>query len=46
MKFTGILIEWEDMFPYTGKLAEALNGDAYSVTDVSFPRLLHWLYVI
>uniref|UniRef100_A0AC34FKX6 Beta-N-acetylhexosaminidase n=1 Tax=Panagrolaimus sp. ES5 TaxID=591445 RepID=A0AC34FKX6_9BILA len=31
---TGILIEWEDMFPYTGKLAEAINGDAYSISEI------------
>uniref|UniRef100_A0A1I7X2D0 beta-N-acetylhexosaminidase n=1 Tax=Heterorhabditis bacteriophora TaxID=37862 RepID=A0A1I7X2D0_HETBA len=32
---TGILIEWEDMFPYTGELSEAVNGNAYSMEDVS-----------
>lgn len=32
--FTGILLEWEDMFPYTGRLATALNGDHYSMADV------------
>uniref|UniRef100_A0AC34PUU6 Beta-N-acetylhexosaminidase n=1 Tax=Panagrolaimus sp. JU765 TaxID=591449 RepID=A0AC34PUU6_9BILA len=31
---TGILIEWEDMFPYSGKLASAINGNAYSVADI------------
>ncbi|KAE9550884.1 hypothetical protein FO519_005908 [Halicephalobus sp. NKZ332] len=31
---TGILLEWEDMFPYTGKLASAINGNAYSIQDV------------
>ncbi|CAI4227965.1 unnamed protein product [Auanema sp. JU1783] len=31
---TGILIEWEDMFPYTGVLAEAVNGNAYSMEDI------------
>jgi hypothetical protein len=36
MGFNGLLIEWEDMFPYTGKLANAINGDAYSMNDVSF----------
>jgi len=31
---TGVLIEWEDMFPYTGKLATAVNGNAYSLQDI------------
>jgi hexosaminidase len=31
---TGVLLEWEDMFPYTGKLSEAINGDAYSISDI------------
>ena len=34
IRATGILLEWEDMFPYTGKLAEAKHGDAYSMEDV------------
>uniref|UniRef100_A0A914CX36 beta-N-acetylhexosaminidase n=1 Tax=Acrobeloides nanus TaxID=290746 RepID=A0A914CX36_9BILA len=34
LNFTGILIEWEDMFPYTGQLADAINGNAYSLSDV------------
>uniref|UniRef100_A0A5S6PZ39 beta-N-acetylhexosaminidase n=1 Tax=Trichuris muris TaxID=70415 RepID=A0A5S6PZ39_TRIMR len=31
---TGVLIEWEDMFPYEGDLRELRNGDAYSPEDV------------
>lgn len=31
---TGVLIEWEDMFPYTGKLADAVNGNAYTLEEV------------
>ncbi|CDW59171.1 Glyco hydro 20 domain containing protein [Trichuris trichiura] len=31
---TGILIEWEDMFPYKGQLSDLRNGDAYSADDV------------
>ncbi|PIO55871.1 hypothetical protein TELCIR_22738, partial [Teladorsagia circumcincta] len=34
IKATGILIEWEDMFPYTGNLSVAVNGNAYSLDDV------------
>ncbi|PIO58148.1 glycosyl hydrolase family 20, catalytic domain protein [Teladorsagia circumcincta] len=34
IKATGILIEWEDMFPYTGNLSVAVNGNAYSIDDV------------
>jgi hypothetical protein len=34
MGVNGILVEWEDMFPYTGRLASAVNGDAYSMQDV------------
>ncbi|CAD5221100.1 unnamed protein product [Bursaphelenchus xylophilus] len=33
-QFTGILLEWEDMFPYEGTLKTAINGDAYSMQDV------------
>lgn len=32
----GVVIEWEDMFPYTGKLASARNGNAYSMDAVTF----------
>lgn len=31
---TGILLEWEDMFPWTGKLEQFKNTDAYSESDV------------
>ncbi|VDP50450.1 unnamed protein product [Heligmosomoides polygyrus] len=31
---TGILLEWEDMFPWTGQLATARSADAYSMDDV------------
>lgn len=31
---TGILIEWEDMFPYTGMLADCRNGNAYTEAEV------------
>jgi hypothetical protein len=37
---TGILIEWEDMFPYEGELAVARNRNAYSVADVK--QILEW----
>ncbi|KJH50131.1 hypothetical protein DICVIV_03768 [Dictyocaulus viviparus] len=33
---TGVLIEWEDMFPYTGTLSKAVNGNAYSLEHVEF----------
>lgn len=31
---TGILLEWEDMFPWTGTLEQFKNTDAYSDADV------------
>lgn len=31
---TGIVIEWEDMFPFSGKLEICRNGNAYSMKDV------------
>ncbi|KAI1732527.1 glycosyl hydrolase family 20, catalytic domain-containing protein [Ditylenchus destructor] len=31
---TGVVLEWEDMFPYTGRLANAVNGDAYTIEQV------------
>ncbi|GMS80711.1 hypothetical protein PENTCL1PPCAC_2886, partial [Pristionchus entomophagus] len=31
---TGILLEWEDMFPYTGQLEAVRSSDAYSMEDV------------
>ncbi|KAL3108606.1 hypothetical protein niasHT_015528 [Heterodera trifolii] len=30
----GVLVEWEDMFPYKGLLSSAVNGDAYSLAEV------------
>ncbi|CAD6190379.1 unnamed protein product [Caenorhabditis auriculariae] len=36
LQATGVLIEWEDMFPYTGKLASAVNGNAYNLSEVEF----------
>ncbi|VDL65804.1 unnamed protein product [Nippostrongylus brasiliensis] len=36
IKATGILIEWEDMFPYTGNLSVAINGNAYSLENVEY----------
>ena len=32
---TGILLEYEDMFPFEGNLAQAKNGNAYSAEDVN-----------
>lgn len=32
---TGILLEYEDTFPFQGMLAEAKHGNAYSVDDVN-----------
>lgn len=32
--FAGILLEWEDMFPWEGRLKTARNSDAYSMEDV------------
>ncbi|CAL2036506.1 unnamed protein product [Caenorhabditis brenneri] len=34
LKATGILLEWEDMFPFKGKLAGAVNKNAYSMDTV------------
>ncbi|KAI6188076.1 Beta-N-acetylhexosaminidase [Aphelenchoides besseyi] len=34
MNFTGVMIEWEDMFPYSGRLSNALNGAAYTMENV------------
>jgi len=31
---TGVLLEWEDMFPFWGKLAGIAAGNAYSRQDV------------
>uniref|UniRef100_A0A0K0EKQ9 Beta-N-acetylhexosaminidase n=1 Tax=Strongyloides stercoralis TaxID=6248 RepID=A0A0K0EKQ9_STRER len=30
----GILLEWEDVFPYEDKLADAVSGEAYTLKDV------------
>ncbi|KAK6758038.1 hypothetical protein RB195_015696 [Necator americanus] len=31
---TGVLLEWEDMFPWSGQLEVARNADAYSLNDI------------
>ncbi|RCN43815.1 hypothetical protein ANCCAN_10204 [Ancylostoma caninum] len=36
IRATGVLIEWEDMFPYTGNLSDAVNGNAYSMENVEY----------
>lgn len=33
---TGILLEYEDVFPFKGRLAEAVNGEHYTMEDVAF----------
>lgn len=33
---TGILLEYEDVFPFKGRLAEAVNGEHYTMEDVEF----------
>jgi hexosaminidase len=35
---TGILLEYEDMFPFTGVLQEARHGNAYSLNDIIMIR--------
>jgi hypothetical protein len=37
---TGILLEYEDMFPYSGRLAEARHGNAYSLEDIAMIKQL------
>uniref|UniRef100_A0A914V1A8 beta-N-acetylhexosaminidase n=1 Tax=Plectus sambesii TaxID=2011161 RepID=A0A914V1A8_9BILA len=37
---TGILIEWEDMFPYEGILADVRNGNAYTKKEIA--TILNW----
>ncbi|GMT21144.1 hypothetical protein PFISCL1PPCAC_12441, partial [Pristionchus fissidentatus] len=34
MGATGVVIEWEDMFPYEGMLKTAVNGNAYTMKQV------------
>jgi hypothetical protein len=46
---TGVLLEYEDVFPFTGRLAEAVHGQAYTLADVAFIReqaAAHGLYII
>jgi hypothetical protein len=46
---TGILLEYEDTFPFEGKLAEAKNGRAYTLEDVNMIKKLakdNNLYII
>ncbi|CAJ0939285.1 unnamed protein product, partial [Mesorhabditis belari] len=31
---TGVVMEWEDMFPYTGELGNYVNGYAYTLNEV------------
>ena len=33
---TGILLEYEDVFSYAGRLGEAVNGEAYTMKDIEF----------
>lgn len=33
MKFLGVLIEWEDMFPYTGILKDSRSTQAYTLSE-------------
>lgn len=33
---TGVLLEYEDVFPYKGRLSEAVHGEVYSMKDVEF----------
>jgi hypothetical protein len=35
---TGILLEYEDTFPFTGKLAEAKHGHAYTLKEVKMMK--------
>lgn len=37
---TGVLLEWEDMFPYTGELGEIKNQFAYSLDEAK--QILKW----
>ena len=33
---TGILLEYEDVFPFTGRLKEAVNGQPYSLENITY----------
>ncbi|CAF0942961.1 unnamed protein product [Brachionus calyciflorus] len=37
---TGILLEYEDTFPFEGNLAEARHGNAYSLEDINTIKIL------
>jgi len=46
---TGLLLEYEDMFPFTGRLAVAKNGNAYTMKDIEQIKSLaksNGLYII
>ena len=46
---TGILIEYEDVFPFTGRLKEAVSGNAYSLSDIEYIKkqaVTNGLYII
>lgn len=46
---TGILLEYEDVFPFKGRLAEAVNGQPYTLQDISFIKAqaaANGLYII
>lgn len=45
----GVLLEYEDTFPFEGQLAEARHGNAYSIQDVNRIKELckkHGLYIM
>lgn len=35
---TGILLEYEDVFPFTGRLKEAVHGQAYTLKDIELMK--------
>ena len=37
---SGLLLEYEDMFPFTGRLAEAKHGHAYTLEDILMIKTL------
>ncbi len=46
---TGILLEYEDVFPYTGRLADAVHRQAFSLSDIDYIKKqasLNGLYII